>query len=738
MASKSPGDAMDRPPTGRRTPGLGSRRSSNVSDKVEQFEKAATTPEGGATGGGGGDQQKLKKKPSRSQLIVERLFRGRRTHSQEREDARRHTLPAGTAPPTTVPRSGTTTPKSQKSSARLEVAYFGRKTDARDRSSEDPRRHSIPRASLTPSKDRSPAPRGDVSEEEADGGEKSKLKLRKKSKEREIGRRASRERELEREKKRSSWRSSRSRSRERLSSVGSASGYPTPTPAEQAEFELMLQEERELEAQEAAAAAASTSSKSQIPIAGKDGRRISTERTSGIHFSRRSPSWGLTRNERAGTGIPPVPPPRTHRTSTGGALPRVSEASRERDVPGQPRKTSTPRKTPYQYWREKRLAQEEAAWGGAARKTSKTYSSYTVAPGAELEPQAGWKRERNISGVSNASSTTAEPQRKLTVHSKADTIPQKSGAESGDSDAMSTTSGRSSKDGKKKKSIQQFFTDLTKRKPSSKKEPERKFSANMLVQSMAASNPQFHANILHKEDLGSANGGPSGDVGNGSVSSPDHANPQAPSGGEEQHLAGTVLHPEKPGHRTPFQEWRHYRDGGDSRRISAPGFRGPSPGGGIRALTPDPDYDAVSVASTGSRSSYHRTKTSAETSHEDLHRQVGPAYYTGSGMRSSSSLGIPRFIHTKKSRTQSLISSSPRPDHPGQSGLPRPAAARTPSSDSFFGRHGAVLTTAESHEWYETYNKESFPHEAEFGENVTPSMEVNYDGRIHHIRGKIQ
>ena len=156
--------------------------------------------------------------------------------------------------------------------------------------------------------------------------------------------------------------------------------------------------------------------------------------------------------------------------------------------------------------------------------------------------------------------------------------------------------------------------------------------------------------------------------------------------------------------------------------------------GGIRSQTPDPDYDALSIASTGSRSSYHRAKTSAETSHEDLHRQVGPAYYTGSGVRSASSLGIPRFIHNK-SRTQSLLSASPRLERPGQqgqSGLPRPTTSRTPSSDSFFGKHGAVLSTAESHEWYDHYNKEAFPHEAEFGDTMSPS----YDGRITHIRGK--
>ena len=45
----------------------------------------------------------------------------------------------------------------------MEAAYHGKKSDARDRSSEDPRRHTIPRARAGVSPGGAGGPRGDVS-----------------------------------------------------------------------------------------------------------------------------------------------------------------------------------------------------------------------------------------------------------------------------------------------------------------------------------------------------------------------------------------------------------------------------------------------------------------------------------------------------------------------------------------------------------------------------------------------
>ena len=102
----------------------------------------------------------------------------------------------------------------------METAYHGKKSDARDRSSEDPRRHTIPRASV------SPGPRGDASSwDENDPSSVAAAAViqqgarlrRKKSVEKAAGQRLSRERTLEREKRLSS------RSRERGTTVTSTS-----------------------------------------------------------------------------------------------------------------------------------------------------------------------------------------------------------------------------------------------------------------------------------------------------------------------------------------------------------------------------------------------------------------------------------------------------------------------------------------------------------------------------------
>lgn len=267
-----------------------------------------------------------------------------------------------------------------------------------------------------------------------------------------------------------------------------------------------------------------------------------------------------------------------------------------------------------------------------------------------------------------------------------------------------------------------MFSSFTKRKSSKDQKPDKKYSITALMQASAL-NPDVHETILQP----AGNGAPANGAANGKT--PTDATDGAPGP-----LLGTVLHPIPPkppvGSRTPFEEWRHFRGGRPPgpmeppRRISAPAH---SPSmQHLRGKTPEPDYDTASIASTSSRSSYGRG-THLESSHEELRRQVGPgSYYTGSGHRSVSAMGIPRF-QAQRPRTASLLSASPRLEHP----------FRAPSSDSFFGKHGAHLASAESQLWYQSYSHEAFPHEANFGDEASYKTGVhNYDGRINHIRGK--
>ena len=92
---------------------------------------------------------------------------------------------------------------------RVEVAYHGPRTDARDRSSEDPKRHRIPRASLSPTGSPITVPDEEGLEEELSIEKRKKIRTRSVSKGREMDRRVSRERSLERERRRSKERISR-------------------------------------------------------------------------------------------------------------------------------------------------------------------------------------------------------------------------------------------------------------------------------------------------------------------------------------------------------------------------------------------------------------------------------------------------------------------------------------------------------------------------------------------------
>ena len=92
--------------------------------------------------------------------------------------------------------------KRKKSSefSRIEIAYHGKRTDARDRSSEDPIRHTLPRVNLPPKQESAKKSQSPSDEETlSDKSSSKKRSFRsKRSKSKEKERRASRERELER------------------------------------------------------------------------------------------------------------------------------------------------------------------------------------------------------------------------------------------------------------------------------------------------------------------------------------------------------------------------------------------------------------------------------------------------------------------------------------------------------------------------------------------------------------
>ncbi len=487
--------------------------------------------------------------------------------------------------------------KKKISSTRLEAAYYGKRSDARDRSSEDPRRHQIPRAS---------SPRGVVQEGEEDPPTaKPRVKLRKKSMEREKERRLSRERELERSKRDSS----------------------------------------------------------------RD-RSVKERSPSKTH------SFRIERNVQL---TPPMPPPRTR--------------SMREQTPVEPL-TSTPKKTPYQFWREQRMKEEETITTeeittvtrkeeestGAVRKqlfSSKLVPKDTTDQGADDRQEsaddilARWKherakRERQASGGASsvASSSTAEPVSK----------------------AANITPSSVTTFVKRKSTISAMFQSLNKKK---EEEEQKKYSVSALMTSTPLTR-DFHDAVLHAE-VKEASAGP---------------------------IFGTVLHPVLPKPPTGrSDDWRS--SGGHYFRASRP--ESPSVLA-IRAKTPDPDYDSTSIGSgASSRSSQYRQQHQGSSS-EDIRHLVGPQY--NYGRSSSSAIGIPRYV-APKPRTSSLMSASPR--------LERPQSKELDSSSAFFGRHGAKLASAHSQQWYSDYSHKAFPHEAAFGDS--PVGVYNYDGRIHLIKG---
>ena len=104
-------------------------------------------------------------------------------------------------------------PERERSATRVETAYHGKRADARDRSSEDPKRHRIPRASLSPS------PVAVKADEDLDAEEvRTRIRTRSGSR-KNMERRVSRERSLESERRKSREEGERERKRSREEAV---------------------------------------------------------------------------------------------------------------------------------------------------------------------------------------------------------------------------------------------------------------------------------------------------------------------------------------------------------------------------------------------------------------------------------------------------------------------------------------------------------------------------------------
>ena len=282
--------------------------------------------------------------------------------------------------------------------------------------------------------------------------------------------------------------------------------------------------------------------------------------------------------------LPPIPPARSNSSRRAAAAPTTSTPSKKRP-------------TPYQLWREQRLVSE-------MRQVSPVPPM--VAPAMafqqETQPQRFKKRQRSPSGVSNASSTTAEPQRKV--------VPA---AEVAETVSLGSNDSEKSSSSKAKRSLSSLFG-----KGSKKKEQLRKTSTTAsLLHGALTLNPDFHKAIV--------------EYNNGSPASSKHADRQANqqqvsvrvSPPPPAHVMGTVLRPQLPRGRTPFQEWRHFRQQQKQKElqqqeeqqqqpprsdlaieVTAPYRSTPSP---RLTRTPEPDYDTTSVGSAVSYASSYRS-----------------------------------------------------------------------------------------------------------------------------------
>lgn len=632
---------------------------------------ASRSPGNGSTGGGhpgdNNDEQE-KKKGSIGRSFFAKLRR--RNSSKDRKSLGSN---QGSRPQTP-----STSPQPD---VRLERAYYGKNSDARDRSTEDPRRHTIPRAAIGGSPI---PPKGDHSDSEVDEWDAYAQKSsRKKSKERVLGRRASRERALEREMRRE-----RSRSKERAPQVSSMESSQVESHAsESSSVTTSRQQFYKVEQQ-----VQLSQSYKETTVSSVTARRVVGDESQ----------------------LPPIPPPR----SKGKHHYEVIQVKDETDGI----RTSTPKKSPYQFWREHQ-SQEQVDDNGTVRRTYVETSGAVSNQQVVMKESRVIKRERNVSSSSQRSTTssTAEPLAKVAVSS----VPSPQQAERVFVEDFSQL-----KEGgrKEKKSISAMFSSFTSSSSSKKKtdkvapESEQK-SASSPMKAFPL-NPDFQAQMQEGD--------------NGATPITLSSSPPVKKVGEEP-LLGTVLHPKppqppRPSARTPFQEWRTYRQVSQSRegsspvslnpeprRISAPAYSPSLVRPGYRARTPDPDYDNVSMASTGSRSSWG-FRQGSDTSHEDIHKLVGPQYYADR-QRSISSMGIPRYQHRPRTPS-SMLSASPRLER----------QIRAPSSEALSGRPSSALANPESQEWYDKYQLKAFPHDAEFGEQEYAKH--NYDTHINQIRGE--
>ena len=130
----------------------------------------------------------------------------------------------------------------------------------------------------------------------------------------------------------------------------------------------------------------------------------------------------------------------------------------------------------------------------------------------------------------------------------------------------------------------------------------------------------------------------------------------------------------------------------------------------LRETTPDPDYDNLSTTSGSPR---HRRYGDIVT---DMTTAAG-------------------YSTIQKSRTTSLITNVGRGRSPTFSD-PGSGAKRSPSTDSFFGVHGARVGGRQSSQlWYQQYQTQAVTQQMDttFGERIHYGA---FDGRITSIRGK--
>jgi hypothetical protein len=171
------------------------------------------------------------------------------------------------------------------------------------------------------------------------------------------------------------------------------------------------------------------------------------------------------------------------------------------------------------------------------------------------------------------------------------------------------------------------------------------------------------------------------------------------------------------------------------------GVRGGLPQSGL--TTPDPDYDNMSLVSNSPRAPRIRgfDAASSDTSCDE---------YGGNLATFSTSSGVGGGRYTPRSTASDFRPPQPRNHRNSQptslgrgvspsafSEPPLPSAnRRAPSSESFFGKNGASLVSANasSQIWYQKYKHDSFSHHggSQFGDPINYGA---FDGRITNKRG---